>query len=764
MSRIGISKNNFSKVQPCTVEMLNAAFDSAEVKNVCDNIAQKLEAVKKGEATRAEFDDYKTAMKKQLPVLTPHAIFKNGERKNAEAIPSGLSMYDIDHIENPRSYYHSMIADRISELGINMAHVTPSTEGLRLIFEMPKGMTLAEAQKWMSEQLNDANYDGSVKDYARCSYLVPRAYILYMDEEELLKDREVEMPVEAKPVPQNEVVVSNVMAPTPTLALDSPKLQLNLRIFDRALVKAGLKPETIDVVGVHNWHTSLVAILSVGICRLIPQQELMDVLSVRMPNYAKEPDCQRLVADFYENYTKLNAPMPLALRELYKECLSEQSVSVKKEANLLMGSEPPAMPEKLPKLIKLLTSKEPEHLWPSIALGVFPALGTHLYDVHFLYADNTYREATFMNHTLAKTASGKSGATRVCDCIMKDIKDRDAINRVREQEYKDECAKKGSNQEAPERPADLIVQTLLSDITPAALAQKGKDAEGHFIYIQVNEIERFDQLDPTKDKRKMRNIVQTAFDCEDFGQERVGEKSVSTRFPLRLNFSSQSTIVRAQKFFDPFLADGSFNRMSFGTIMAPDNDDIPVHGFYDDRFMAKLKVYIDRLVAARGNYDLKKAQELIKRINQEAIDTYRLSGDQAYFDTSHRAVIIAWLRAMVLYIAEGKWSKEIEDFAMWSFRYDMWVKMTYFGDSLRKQMAGEKVTSHRGPGNRLQYLPDSFTHEDAQNLLEKLGCDNTNPYKLLWTGEKRNFIEQDPNTGVYHKTAHYYEVYPKHAA
>jgi hypothetical protein len=180
--------------------------------------------------------------------------------------------------------------------------------------------------------------------------------------------------------------------------------------------------------------------------------------------------------------------------------------------------------------------------------------------------------------------------------------------------------------------------------------------------------------------------------------------------------------------------------------------------------MAKLKVYIDRLVAARGNYDLKKAQELIKRINQEAIDTYRLSGDQAYFDTSHRAVIIAWLRAMVLYIAEGKWSKEIEDFAMWSFRYDMWVKMTYFGDSLRKQMAGEKVTSHRGPGNRLQYLPDSFTHEDAQNLLEKLGCDNTNPYKLLWTGEKRNFIEQDPNTGVYHKTAHYYEVYPKHAA
>ena len=764
---IGFSKNNFSKVQPCTVEMLNAAIDSAEVKNVCDNIAQKLEAAKRGEITRTEFDDYKTAMKKQLPVLTPHAIFKNGERKNADAIPSGLSMYDIDHIENPRGYYQSKIADRISELGILMAHVTPSTEGLRLIFEMPKGMTLAEAQKWMSEQLGDENYDGSVKDYARCSYLVPRAYILYMNEVELLKEREVELPT-AKPesqIAESQIQrVSRNVTPFVFIPMASPEHQRNLRIFDLIMKEAGLKAEDIDVVGIHNWHTSLVAILSVGICRLMPQQALMDVLAVRMPNYSKEPDCQRLVADFYDKYTKVNAPMPLLLRNIYKQSLSEHTMTVKVGANQLLGSEPPAMPEKLPKLIKLLTSKEPENLWPAISLSVFPALGAHLYDVHFLYADNTYHEATFMHHTMAKTASGKSGELRVCNSVMKDIKDRDAINRVREQEYKDECAKKGSNQEAPDRPDDLIVQTLLSDITPAALAQKGADAQGHFIYLQLNEVERFDQFDASKKKQKLRNVIQTAFDCEDYGQERVGEKSVTTRFPLHLNFNSQSTIVRAQTFFDPFLSDGSFNRMSFATIMPTDNDDIPVHGFYDDKFMAKLNNYIMRLVAARGNYDLKKAQELIKRINQEAIDTYRLSGDEAYFDTSHRAVILAWLRAMVLYIAEGKWSKEIEDFAIWSFRYDMWVKMTYFGDSLRKQMAGEKVTSHRGPGNRLQYLGDTFTYDDAQNLLEKLGCENTNPYKLLWTGEKRGFIEQDATTGEYHKTAHYYEVYPKHAA
>ena len=766
MSNIGFSQNHYSKVQPCTVEMLNAALDSAEVKNVCDNIALKLEAVKRGEATRTEFDDYKTAMKKQLPVLTPHAIFKNGERKNAEAIPSGLSMYDIDHIENPRGYYQAMIADRISELGILMAHVTPSTEGLRLIFEMPAGMTLAEAQKWMSEQLGDENYDGSVKDYARCSYLVPRAYILYIDEEELLKDREVELPT-AKPESQiSESQISEsaqIVTPSVVIPVDSPKHQLNLRIFDRMVQKAGLKTEELDVVGVHNWHTSLLTILSEGICRLMSQQELMDVLAQRMPNYSKETDCQRMVADFYENYTKINAPLPLALRSILKECQMENTAPKMMVAQL-MGDVPPAMPEKLPKLIKLLTSKEPEHLWPAIAMSVFPALGTHLYDVHFLYGDNDYREATFMNHTMAKTASGKACVGRVCDCIMADILARDEVNRQREQDYKDECAKKGSNQDAPERPDDLIVQTLMTDITPAALAQKGKDANGHFIYSQLNEVELFNQLDPTKKKMRLRNIFQTAFDCEWYGQERVGEKSVTARFRLHYNWNASSTIQRAQDFFDEMLSDGSFNRISFATIIPTDDDEIPKHGFYDAKFMAKLKPYIDNLNAAHGNYDLKKAQELIKRIQQEAVDTKNLSGDEAYFDTSHRAVIMAWLRAMVLYIAEGKWSKEIEEFAMWSYKYDMWVKMTFFGERLHKDMAREKVGSHRGPANRLNMLDDVFSADDAEALLKRLGCDNTNPYKLLWTGEKRKFIEQDPNTGLYHKTAHYYKIYPKSSA
>ena len=749
MAKLGFGMSHFDKVVPCTVDLLNQALDSAAVNEVCGQIAQALLRVKQGEMSRTEFENYKKAMKKQLPVLTPHAIFKNGERNNANAIPSGLSMYDIDHIENPRGYYQSMISGRETELGIVMAYMTPSTEGLRLIYEMPQGMTLAEAQKWMSEKLGDSDYDGCVKDYARCSYLVPRAYIIYLDEEELLKDRQVKepvsqiaMPLELKPAPQNGVVVS-------------PEQQArNLRIFDLCLKEAGLKAEAIDVVGVHNWHNSLVAVLSVGICRLMSQQELMNVLVQRMPNYAKEQDCHRLVSDFYEQYTKINAPMTLALRRIYAESMKEPAAS-KAQTRQLMGSVPPPMPVELPRLIKLLVSKEPENVRPSVALGAFPALGAHLCDVHFLYADNTYREATFMHHTMAKTATGKSGVSRVCEAIMKDIEERDVINRQREQDYKDECARLGANKQRPERPDDLVVQILMTNITMAALNQKGADAKGHFIYSLLNEVELFNLLDPSLKKTNLRNIIQTAFDCDWNGQDRQGERSVTARYRMRWNWNASSTIKRGQDFYQPMLADGSFNRISFSTIIPTNDGKIPKHGFYDEKFMAKLKPYINRLNAAKGNYDSKKAQQLIERLNEEAVDMARLSDDEAYDDTSHRAVIIAWLRAMVLYLAEGKWSKEIEEFAVWSYHYDMWCKMTFFGEEMSKQMEHEVVGKSRGPRNMLDMLPTEFTTVDAEAVRLKMGKKDHDPYKMLWTWESRGYIQQDPLTGVYRKTEGY---------
>ena len=379
---MGFSPSVKSSVTPCTLENLYAAMDSEKTAKICADIEDALEQVKRGEMCREDFEVYKRDRKQQLMVLTPHATFTDGVRQNKSAVPSGLSMYDIDHISDPCGYFNTMVRERCAELGIVMAHVTPSTEGLRLIFEMPQGMTLAQAQKWMSEQLGDSDYDGSVKDYASCSFIVPRAYLLYIDEEELCKQREV------KPATQNGYEVERgsqnatvhemnpqppALSPQPSTASDR-----NLRIFDLCLQEVGLKLEEIDQVGVYNWHNTLVSILSVGICRLMAQDELKAVLAVKMPNYAKEQDCQRLVSDFYKDYTKMNAPMSQRLRAIYAE-----SVTGVKDKPLttedVLGDEPPKMPRRLPKSVKTMIAKEPDIYKPASAMGLFPALGAHLY-------------------------------------------------------------------------------------------------------------------------------------------------------------------------------------------------------------------------------------------------------------------------------------------------------------------------------------------------------------------------------------------------
>ena len=736
---MGFAPNVKSSVTTCTIENLYAAMDSAVTIQVCADIEDALEQVKRGEMSRYDFEAYKRERKKELMVLTPHATYTDGQRQNKTAVPSGLSMYDVDHIPDPRGYFSALVSDRCRELGIVMAHVTPSTEGLRLIFEVPEGMTLAEAQKWMSEELGDSSYDGSVKDYARCSFIVPRAYLLYIDEEELCKEREV------KPVPQNRVVVEpesrNAMVPS----------DRNLRIFDLCLAEVGLKLEQIDQVGVYNWHNTLVAVLSVGICRLMSQDELKAVLSIKMPNYAKEQDCQRLVSDFYKDYTRMNAPMSQRLRAIYAE-----SVTGVKDKPVttddVLGDVPPQMPRRLPKSVKLMISKEPDVYKPASAMGLFPALGTHLYDVHFPYADHTMHEATFMVNCMAPMSSGKSCVNRVCEPIMADIKARDDENRRREDEWKEECRSMGANKQKPKRPENLIVQIMSSDLTNAALVQKLQDAQGHFLYVQVDEVELFDQLKVNGKSGQIGKIFRLAYDNSTYGQERVGIQSVSGCPQMRMNYNASTTIQRGQQFFRPMLADGTLSRLTFSTIITWRGMPMPVHGIYDEQFSEQLKPYIDRLNAAHGVVDLPQAQRLIQRLDKEAKDTAWLCDDEVYEKLGYRAVVSAWLRAMVLYIAEGRWSKEIEHFAMWSMKYDMWCKMHFFSDQMHSQMAGEVVRS-RGPKNMLDMLTDDFTREDAQQVRIRLGK-SANPTQQLCMWEQRGYITSAED-GVYHKTAAY---------
>ena len=746
-TQMGFAPSVKSSVTPCTVENLYAAMDSETTAKICADIEDALERVKRGEMCREDFEAYKRDRKQQLMVLTPHATFTDGVRQNKSAVPSGLSMYDIDHISDPRGFFNTMVRERCAELGIVMAHVTPSTEGLRLIFEVPEGMSLAEAQKWMSEQLGDSSYDGSVKDYARCSFVVPRAYLLYIDEEELCKQREV------KAVSQNATVPE--MTPQPSSALShqtSTATDRNLRIFDLCLQEVGLKLEEIDQVGVYNWHNTLVSILSVGICRLMAQDELKAVLAVKMPNYAREQDCQRLVSDFYKDYTKMNAPMSQRLRAIYAE-----SVTGVKDKPLttedVLGDVPPQMPRRLPKSVKLMVSKEPDIYKPASAMGLFPALGAHIYQVQFPYADHTMHEATFMQNCMAPMSSGKSCVNRVCEPIMADIKARDDVNRRREDEWKEECRSMGANKQKPKRPDDLIIQMMSSDLTNAALVQKLQDAQGHFLYVQVDEVELFEQLKVNGKSGQIGKIFRLAYDCGYYGQERVGIQSVTGRPQMRLNYNASTTIQRGQQFFRPMMADGTLSRLSFSTIITYCGMAMPVHGIYDDQHAEAIKPYIDRLNAARGVIDLPQAQRLIQKLDKEAKDTAWLCDDEVYEKLAYRAVVSAWLRAMVLYIAEGKWSKDIESFAMWSIKYDMWCKMHFFGEQMHQQMAGEVVRT-RGPKNMLDMLSDDFTFEDAQSIRIRERKTNSNPTQQLCMWIERGYIERDAD-GIYHKTEEY---------
>ena len=736
---MGFAPSVKSSVTPCTIENLYAAMDAEVTNRVCAEIEDALERVKRGEMSREDFETFKRDKKKELMVLTPHATFSDGVRQNKTAVPSGLSMYDVDHIADPRGYFNTLVSDRCRELGIVMAHVTPSTEGLRLIFEVPAGMTLAEAQKWMSEQLGDTSYDGSVKDYARCSFIVPRAYLLYIDEEELCKERTTQKAEITQKEPS--LLCKNVEAS-----------DRNLRIFDLCLAEAGLKLEEIDQMGVYNWHNTLVSILSVGICRLMTQDELKAVLSVKMPNYTKEQDCQRLISDFYKDYTKMNAPMSQRLRAIYAESVTGQKDKPITTEDVL-GEQPPQMPRRLPKSVKLMLSKEPDVYKPACAMGLFPALGAHLFDVHFPYADHTMHEATFMTNCVAPMSSGKSCVNRVCEPIMADIKARDDENRRREDEWKEECRSLGANKQKPKRPDDLIIQIMSSDLTNAALVQKLQDAKGHFLYVQVDEVELFEQLKVNGRSGQIGKIFRLAYDNSTYGQERVGIQSVSGCPRMRLNFNASTTIQRGQQFFRPMLADGTLSRLTFSTIITYRGMAMPVHGIYDEQFQKQLKPYIDRLNAAKGVIDLPQAQRLILRLDKEAKDMAWLCDDEVYEKLGYRAVVSAWLRAMVLYIAEGKWSKEIENFAMWSMNYDMWCKMHFFGEQMHQQMAGEVVRS-RGPKNMLDQLADSFTREDAQAIRIRERKKDSNPTQQLCMWEQRGYITCDAD-GVYHKTPAY---------
>ena len=587
----------------------------------------------------------------------------------------------------------------------------------------------------------------------------------------------------------------------------------NLIAFDLFQESAGLKGMNIDTIG--SRHSSLLAIMSAGASRVMSEEELMKVVAMRMPSYYQENDCHQLIHDFYSKYgdsskpfsrdvIRVNALAEQAAKSLlagdckspghlagdflagqygysslagdYKsperltDCkspgrLAGANLNVQSNACVQSSEDedypaPPTMPKKLPKLVELLISKTPEIYQPAVACAIFPPLATHLWRTKFRYIDNVEHEATLMTCLLAGTGAGKSCVQKPIDFIMDDIRKRDAENLKREKEWKEEMMRKGANKDKRKRPENLIIQEIDADMTNPAFVMRTAEAKEHFLYTSLNEIDQFDALRGIGNQQF--RIMCLAFDPSNkFGQSRVGIQSVTERVCVRFNWNASTTIDKGQRYFAKVLTDGPLSRINFCTIPEREiGEDIPIYGTYDDEFRNSLKPYIENLCMASGLVECQEAYELAVVLKNENAEFARTSQNRIFENFSFRANVIAYLKACVLYVANGyRWEPEMDDFIRWSERYDLYCKMRFFGDMIaRENSAGEK-SSKRGPENLLQLLPDIFTMPQLDAIRMEHGLNAKGTRNVIKQWIYRGYIERISPPGEDGKSGYGYSSY-----
>ena len=530
----------------------------------------------------------------------------------------------------------------------------------------------------------------------------------------------------------------------------------NLIAFDLFQDSAGLKGMNIDTVG--SRHSSLLAIMSAGASRVMSEEELMKVVAMRMPSYYQENDCHQLIHDFYAKYgdsskpfsrdvIRVNALAEQAAKSLLAgDCKSPGRLAgsnLKVQSSTASYPPPPPMPGKLPKLVELLISKTPEIYQPAVAHAIFPPLATHLWNTRFRYIDNVEHEATLMTCLLAGTGAGKSCVQMPISMIMEDIRKRDQENLKREKEWKEEMMRKGANKDKRKRPDNLIIQEIDADMTNPAFVMRTAEAKGHFLYTSLNEIDQFDALKGIGNQHF--RIMCLAFDPgNQYGQTRVGTQSVTERVTVRFNWNASTTIQKGQRYFSKVLTDGPLSRINFCTIPEREiGDKIPVYGTYDDQFRKELKPYIENLCMATGLIDCPEAYRLAEILSEENADFSQVTQNRIYENFTFRANVIAYLKACVLYVANGcRWEPEIEDFIRWSERYDLWCKMRFFEEDIQKANNVGEHSNKRGPSNLLQSLPDTFTEQQVVEARAALGLSEEGTAHLLSTWVYRKYVKR----------------------
>ena len=536
----------------------------------------------------------------------------------------------------------------------------------------------------------------------------------------------------------------------------------NLIAFDLFTQAAGLGGMEIDTVG--SRHSSLLAIMSAGASRVMEEEELMKVVRVKMPSYYQENDCHQLIHDFYAKYADNTKPMSrevMRVNALAEQKASQQVNSLQLKVNRADGNhavqgsnlqaqstgedypDPPEMPKKLPKLVELLISRTPEVYKPAVAHAIFPPLATHLWKTRFRYIDNVEHEARLMTLLLAGTGAGKSSVNRPIDFIMEDIRLRDAENLKREKAWKDEMLRKGANKDKRKRPENLIIQEIDADMTNPAFVMRTAEAQEHFLYTSLNELDQFDALKGSG-SQQFRIMCLAADPGNKYGQTRVGTMSVTERVTIRFNWNASTTIQKGQRYFSKVLTDGPISRINFCTIPEREiGEDMPVYGTYDESYREALRPYIENLNKVTGLIECKEAFQLALKLKDENAEFARLSQDRTFENLSFRANVIAYLKACVLYVANGcKWEPEIDEFIRWSEQYDLYCKMRFFGDMIAKENYTAQRSSKRGPQNLLQILPDNFTAAQLLAIRLEHGLDAKGTDMMIRQWLHRNYIRR----------------------
>ena len=791
-------KGNKGKVFSYNIDTYDKVIGSEEIKKMIQQIRGELpidgvdlndaQAVKKAQER----------LKSELPFFCPHyGMFKNNVRRQENAMPESFLFQTIIDVDD-KEYVEKAI-EKARELNCSsgiwngsLLHLCYSArKKLHIGIRMPIGMTIEETQKAYCEALG-VPYDESCITPERMIFLTDKDSEIYrskmwcavMPESEIQARRQAFLDRGLTVDGRGDAKVNSLQFTVNSNSNDKVQnnrlpgnygtgelgeaSEKNLIAFDLFVQSAGLEGMAIDTVG--SRHSSLLAIMSAGASRVMSEEELMKVVRTKMPSYYQEDDCHQLIHDFYAKYADSCKPMSrdvirvnaLAEKQASQQVNGLQLTVNSPNANHTVQSsylqvqsseedypDPPAMPEKLPKLVELLISRTPEIYKPAVAHAIFPPLATHLWQTSFRYIDNVVHEATLSTCLLAGTGAGKSSVNKPISYIMEDIRKRDAENLKREKEWKEEMTRKGANKDKRKRPDNLVIQEIDADMTNPAFVMRTAEAQGRFLYTSLNELDQFDALKGTGNQHF--RIMCLASDSDNqYGQTRVGISSVTERVTIRFNWNASTTIQKGQRYFSKVLTDGPISRINFCTIPEREiGDEMPVFGDYDDAYREGLKPYIENLNNARGLIDCPEAFQLALRLKDENAEFSRLSQDRVYENLSFRANVIAYLKACVLYVANGcKWEPEIDEFIRWSERYDLYCKMRFFGDAIKRANFSNEKSSKRGPANLLQQLPDVFNFQQAEYLRSQLGMDKKGTPSMLRNWVNRNYIRKIPPKGA----------------